>query len=118
MPYEREVVDPAQKTPIDEEMVKHMESNLSGDIIEQEVIISEVDEDGWETLELPDDSKMNDIDEVEIAELQPLNDDDERAKLEAELARIDASWQHRSEPASPADAAMHELESKLSDLDL
>ena len=118
LPYEREVVDPAQKTPIDEEMVKHMESNLSGDIIEQEVIISEVDEDGWETLELPDDSKMNDIDEVEIAELQPLNDDDERAKLEAELARIDASWQHRSEPASPADAAMHELESKLSDLDL
>ena len=49
LPYEREVVDPAQKTPVDEEMVKHMESNITGEVVEEESTkIVEVDEDGWE----------------------------------------------------------------------
>ena len=118
LPYEREVVDPAQKTPVDEEMVKHMESNITGDVIEQEVTqVAEVDEDGWEVLELPEDDDSN-SEQVEIVELQPLSDDDERAELDAELARIDASWQHRSEPKTPADDALSSLESKLSDLDM
>ena len=53
-----------------------------------------------------------------MTELKPLSDDDERAKLEAELARIDASWDHRSEPSTPSDDALSDLESKLSDLDM
>ncbi|DAC28013.1 MAG TPA: hypothetical protein D7H99_03280 [Candidatus Poseidoniales archaeon] len=119
LPYEREVIDPAQKTPIDEEMVKHMESNISGEVIpEAEVTSVSVDEDGWETLELPEDSSGDDEDEVEFVELQPISDDDERAALEAELARIDASWEHRSEPAVVTNSALDNLESKLSDLDL
>ena len=77
-------------------MVKHMESNLSGEIsVEETPQPVHVDEDGWEELELPDDSSEGDEDEVEFAEIKPLGDDDERANLEAELARIDASWQHR-----------------------
>ena len=118
LPYEREVVDPAQKTPVDEEMVKHMESNITADVAEEAITnIVEVDEDGWEVLELPSD---DDVEEevIEMAELKPLSDDDERAKLEAELARIDASWDHRSEPSTPSDDALSDLESKLSDLDM
>ena len=118
LPYEREVVDPAQKTPVDEEMVKHMESNITADVVEEATSkIVEVDDDGWEVLELPSD---DDVEEevIEMAELKPLSDDDERAKLEAELARIDASWDHRSEPSTPSDDALSDLESKLSDLDM
>ena len=119
LPYEREVIDPAQKTPIDEEMVKHMESNISGEaILEEEVSRVTVDEDGWETLDLPDDSSTGDEEEVEFVELQPISDDDERATLDAELARIDASWKHRSEPSVVKSNALENLESKLSDLDL
>ena len=119
LPYEREVIDPAQKTPVDEEMVKHMESNISGDLVEQdEPQVVEVDEDGWEVLELPSDDDHEDEEEVEIAELKPISDDDERAELDAELARIDASWEHRSEPSKVSDDALVDLESKLSELDI
>jgi myosin heavy subunit len=119
LPYEREVIDPAQKTPIDEEMVKHMESNISGELMpEVDASTVSVDEDGWEALELPQDSSTDDEEEVEFVELQPISDDDERAALEAELARIDASWEHRSEPAVATNSALDNLESKLSDLDL
>ena len=118
LPYEREVVDPAQKTPVDEEMVKHMESNLTGELVEeQSTEIVEVDEDGWEVLELPADANTAE-EAVEMAELQPISDDDERAELEAELARLDASWNHRSEPSTATDNALDDLESRLSDLDM
>ena len=99
-------------------MVKHMESNITADVIDEATTkIVEVDEDGWEVLELPSD---DDVEEevVEMAELKPLSDDDERAELEAELARIDASWNHRSEPSASSDDALNDLESKLSDLDM
>jgi len=122
LPYEREVVDPAQKTPIDEEMVQHMESNLSGDaVISQSIELeAEADTDGWQTLEAP----VDDIPEVanqETAVQQEVShsDDDERAELEAELAKIDASWNHRSEPGEvEVDSALRDLESRLSDLDM
>ena len=119
LPYEREVIDPAQKTPVDEEMVKHMESNLSGDVTEQELAtIIEVDDDGWEVLEHPTDDEHEEEDVVEITDVRQISDDDERAELEAELARIDASWKHRAEPKDIADEALDDLESKLSDLDM
>ena len=118
LPYEREVVDPAQKTPVDVEMVKHMESNLTGELVaEQSTEVVEVDEDGWEVLELPADDNTAE-EAVEMAELQPISDDDERAELEAELARLDASWNHRSEPSTATDNALNDLESRLSDLDM
>ena len=95
-----------------------MESNLSGDIANQEIIeTAEVNEDGWETLELPGDDETDDM-VIEASNFQPISDDDERAELDAELARIDASWQHRSEPETASDSALKDLESKLSDLDI
>ena len=122
LPYEREVVDPAQKTPIDEEMVQHMESNLSGDAVisqsmEKEV---EVEIDGWQTLEAPVDDIPEIIsEEIVVQQEVTQNDDDERAELEAELAKIDASWNHRNEPSDvEVDSALRDLESKLSDLDM
>ena len=44
---------------------------------------------------------------------------DERAHLEAELARLDASWNHRQEPAveQAVDPALAALEARLSGLD-
>jgi predicted regulator of Ras-like GTPase activity (Roadblock/LC7/MglB family) len=122
LPYEREVVDPAQKTPIDEEMVQHMESNLSGDAVisqsmEKEV---EIEIDGWQTLEAPVDDIPEIISEEMVVQQEVTqNDDDERAELEAELAKIDASWNHRNEPSDvEVDSALRDLESKLSDLDM
>jgi hypothetical protein len=49
-----------------------------------------------------------------------LDGSDERAALEAELAQLDASWEHRKEPApAPAqDPALAALEARLSDLNL
>ncbi|MBL6890845.1 MAG: hypothetical protein ISR22_02220 [Candidatus Poseidoniaceae archaeon] len=122
LPYEREVVDPAQKTPIDDEMVQHMESNLSGDAMISESMDEELefDQDGWQTLEAP----IDNIPEIEhhepvIQQESIQSDDDERADLEAELAKIDASWNHRNEPGDvEVDSALRDLESKLSDLDM
>ena len=122
LPYERETMDPAQKTPIDEEMVQHMESNLSGDAIITESVEKQpiLDDDGWETLEAPvDDLPGEDFSASYSEPSVTISDDDERAKLEAELAKIDASWQHRSEPLErEVDSALKDLESKLSDLDM
>ena len=122
LPYEREVVDPAQKTPIDDEMVQHMESNLSGDAMISESIEEalDVDQDGWQTLEAPIDNIPEiDYEESTIQQEAIQSDDDERADLEAELAKIDASWNHRNEPGDvEVDSALRDLESKLSDLDM
>ena len=122
LPYEREVVDPAQKTPIDDEMVQHMESNLSGDAMISESIEEalDVDQDGWQTLEAPIDNIPEiDYEEPVIQQEAIQSDDDERADLEAELAKIDASWNHRNEPGDvEVDSALRDLESKLSDLDM
>lgn len=122
LPYERETMDPAQKTPIDEEMVQHMESNLSGDAVITESVEKQpiLDDDGWETLEAPVDDLPGEDFSASFSEPSvTINDDDERAQLEAELAKIDASWQHRSEPLErEVDSALKDLESKLSDLDM
>ena len=40
-------------------MVKHMESNITGEVIEEESTkVVEIDEDGWEVLELPSDDDV------------------------------------------------------------
>jgi hypothetical protein len=121
LPYERETIDPAQKTPIDEVMVQHMESNLTGDtVISQSIEVeAEIGEDGWETLDAPIDEQPTQNDEPATPiEETSLSDDDERAELESELAKIDASWNHRNEPSEVVDSALRDLESKLSDLDM
>ena len=54
-----------------------------------------------------------------LAESESMNEDDERAMLEEELARLDAAWDHRNEPKDLAmDPALSALEAKLSGLDM
>ena len=111
-----------KRQPIDDEMVQHMESNLSGDAMISESIeeVLEVDQDGWQTLEAPIDNIPEiDYEEPVVQQEAIQSDDDERADLEAELAKIDASWNHRNEPGDvEVDSALRDLESKLSDLDM
>ena len=49
-----------------------------------------------------------------------IDESDERAALEAELAQLDASWKHRKEPAptTAPDPALAALEARLSDLNM
>jgi hypothetical protein len=99
-----------------------MESNLSGDTVIEDSVDKQpiLDEEGWEELQAPvDDLLADDYTVSEVEPSQTISDNDERAELEAELAKIDASWQHRSEPLErKVDSALKDLESKLSDLDM
>ena len=128
LPYERNTIPDAQRTPVEEEMLLDMESTLAGtipvslDVVEKEVVI---DDAGWESMPGP----IDEVDETETSPSSetvvsqpsdtPLNQSDERAELEAELARLDASWNHRQEPAAEqaVDPALAALEARLSGLD-
>ncbi len=128
LPYERNTIPDAQRTPVEEEMLLDMESSLAGtipvslDVVEKEVV---TDDAGWESMPVP----IDEVDEIETSARSepvvsqpsdiPLNQSDERAELEAELARLDASWNHRQEPAAEqaVDPALAALEARLSGLD-
>ena len=129
LPYERNSVTDAQRTPVEEEMLIDMESSLAGpvpvslDVVKEEATI---DDAGWESMPVPvDESATN----TTLTSPEPLSSNvaapsvdqsDERAHLEAELARLDASWNHRQEPAveHAVDPALAALEARLSGLDL
>lgn len=135
LPYERDSLPSSQRIEVNEEMISHMEPTLAGEIplsldkvvtaeIESEAIAAEED-DGWQQMPAPDDSTSASatfIDAPEapiLAATGTINQDDERAMLEAELARLDAAWQHRNEPTELAiDPALSALEAKLSGLEL
>ncbi len=128
LPFERENLPTEQRLPVSEEMKEDLEpSLLHAEIVtslEQEAT-SEVDEEGWS--ELPPPQEEEDT-TVETSTPTPQNIafeaslEDERAVLEAELARLDAERHHRATAtpvpaAAPADSALADLESKLSNLD-
>jgi hypothetical protein len=128
LPYERNSVPDAQRTPVEEEMLLDMESSLAGTVpVSLDVVMEEatIDDAGWESLPSP-------VDETELNEtttsssvvtsnvMTPsIDQSDERAVLEAELARLDASWNHRQEPTveQATDPALAALEARLSGLD-
>ena len=128
LPYERNSVPDAQRTPVEQEMLIDMESSLAGpvpvslDAVKEEVTI---DEAGWENMPVPvDESVQNEVatfsSEVSTPLATPSTDQsDERSQLEAELARLDASWNHRKEPAAEqaVDPALAALEARLSGLE-
>ena len=129
LPYERNTVPAAQRTPVEEEMLSDMESSLAGNVpvsLDAESSEVVVDEAGWETLPVPVEDEEED--EVNVIGRETLpnpvdstsSQSDERAELEAELARLDASWDHRKEPAveQATDPALAALEARLSGLDL
>tara|TARA_B110000459_G_scaffold101640_1_gene112990 strand:+ start:1 stop:1782 length:1782 start_codon:yes stop_codon:yes gene_type:complete len=128
LPYERNSVPDAQRTPVEEEMLLDMESSLAGPVpVSLDTVKEEptIDDAGWESMPVPVDEAM--LNET-MTSSEPLSSkvvvssvdqSDERAQLEAELARLDASWNHRQEPAvdSAVDPALAALEARLSGLD-
>ena len=127
LPYERNTVPAAQRTPVEEEMLADMESTLAGTIpVSLDVVSNEVttDEAGWENLPTPiDQTEVNVSASPKEVVTTPIegstHQSDERAELEAELARLDASWNHRQEPVAEqaVDPALAALEARLSGLD-
>ena len=128
LPYERDSVPASQRTPVEENMIATMESTLAGEVpvsLDAAVEVAVADEQGWEEMPIPVDAGTNSVDETppESPSIEPTSDldgSDERAALEAELAQLDASWEHRKEPAPEAapDPALAALEARLSGLDL
>ena len=126
LPFERESIPTEQRIPVSEEMMEDLESTLLNAEVVSEVAASNetpVDEEGWADLPPPSDEEGPTPTVVAPATAAHHDDlDEERARLEAELARLDADRMHReaSSPATtavPADAALADLESKLSNLD-
>jgi hypothetical protein len=132
LPYERNTMPAAQRLNVNEEMISHMEPSLAGEVpVSLDKVVSEETssqdaEDGWEQMPTPSDSTESTaatyIAAPEASALPQLgitNEDDERALLDEELARLDAAWDHRNEPKDIAmDPALSALEAKLSGLDI
>ena len=130
LPYERASVPAAQRTPVEEEMIVTMESSLAGEVpvsLDAEPAHSESSEGGWEAMPVPVDNAPEPIAPSQPVEQRAapvassdVEGSDERAALEAELAQLDASWEHRKEPVVEvkADPALAALEARLSGLDL
>jgi len=124
LPFERESIPAEHRIPVNEAMLNDLEPHLvhAEDVSVAEVTNDAVDDEGWSPLPPPTDDEAV-MEEVATApSLTPSVElDDERAQLEAELARIDAERSHRTahDPvATPAkDTALADLESRLSDLD-
>jgi hypothetical protein len=123
LPFERESIPSGQRLPVDEDMLVDLEPALlhEEDIDMGQAESSATDNDGWSDLPAPSDS----LPATTISQATPqqakVDLDDERAQLEAELARIDAEWGHRdttpTATSSPPDAALADLESRLSNID-
>ena len=115
LPYERDNFSTAQREPVDEAVVEAMNSEL----IDQEIAVvteeSDIGEE-WKEMTTPV--------EEEVAEPRPAsrhNYEDMRSSLEEELARLDARWEQRVEPADVImgdDSSLSELEDSLDGIDL
>ncbi len=128
LPYERDSIPANQRTPVEEEMIVTMESSLAGEVpvsLDAQPEPSAPDQQGWEEMPIPVDDASAPA--AKTAPSSPaverqdgIDESDERAALEAELAQLDASWKHRKEPAPTAapDPALAALEARLSDLDM
>ncbi len=137
LPYERDSLPASQRIEVNQEMITQMEPTLAGEIpvsldkaVNDEIDAEdslEIDEDGWQQMPPPGELTEENTSATYIAspeapplaESGSLNEDDERAMLEEELARLDAAWDHRNEPKDLAmDPALSALEAKLSGLDM
>jgi hypothetical protein len=136
LPYERDSLPASQRIDVNQEMIAQMEPTLAGEIpISLDKAVNdeldsedslESDEEGWQQMPTPGDiTESTSATYIAPPEAPPLtesgslNEDDERAMLEEELARLDAAWDHRNEPKDLAmDPALSALEAKLSGLDM
>jgi len=124
LPFERESIPAEHRIPVNEAMLNDLEPHLvhAEDVSVVEATNDAVDDEGWSPLPPPadDEAVMEEV-ATTPSSTPSAGLDDERAQLEAELARLDAERSHRTahDPvATPAkDTALADLESRLSDLD-
>ena len=125
LPFERESIPAEQRIPVNEAMLNDLEPHLvqAEEVSVVKTATESVDDEGWSPLPPPTDGEDGAQSEASTA-FSPASSsdlDDERAQLEAELARLDAERTHRTahDPvATPSkDTALADLESRLSDLD-
>ena len=133
LPFERESIPAEQRLPVNEAMLSELEPHL----LQAEMVSGAdasssdtVDDEGWSPLPPPSDEASEDTISKETGSMpESLSSaesmdslDDERAKLEAELARLDAERSHRiahppTRAPTGADSALADLESRLSDIE-
>jgi len=127
LPFERESIPAEQRIPVNEAMLDGMEPHLvqaeAVDIVAPESNET-VDDEGWSPLPPPTDESPSVNEVVSVSESSTPMDslEDERAQLEAELARLDAERSHRiahtpAPTSNGADTALADLESRLSDIE-
>ncbi len=125
LPFERESIPAQQRIPVNETMLGEMEPIL---ILTEETSVEapaaeQVDDEGWSPLSPPAEEEGTEETLVVRSDDRTTVDlEDERAQLEAELARLDAERSHRAShasaaPAPKADSALADLESRLSDVE-
>jgi hypothetical protein len=124
LPFERESIPSEQRIPVNEAMLEDLEPHLLNAEVVTVVPTSgdAVDDEGWAALPPPSDDDVDGGPVETATSVGPQHDlDDERAQLEAELARLDAERVHREvaapSTAVPADAALADLESRLSNIE-
>ena len=124
LPFERESIPAEQRIPVNEDMLTDLEPHLvhAEHVSVMETASEPVDEEGWSPLPPPTDEAAENVEESRAAETTAsMGLDDERAQLEAELARLDAERSHRIShdptPTTPKDTALADLESRLSELE-
>ena len=124
LPFERESIPADHRIPVSEDMMQDLEPVLLHDEStdgSQPESKASVDEDGWAELPAPQDNPLESASTHKPSNQTNVDLDDERAQLEAELARIDAEWDHRdttpTATSSPPDAALADLESRLSNIE-
>ena len=125
LPFERESIPDAQRLPVSEGMLEDLEPHLLvAETVESITPETQpiADEAGWSVLPPPTEEETTPSATATQRQI-PSNTslEDERATLEAELARIDAAWGHRATTTTPLttakDVALSDLESRLSELE-
>ena len=117
LPFERTSIPVGQRTPVMEDMMEHIQPTL---VVEESVsldaepVVELVD--AWEAMPGPDDSEIE-VEVVEEIRQVPIKED--RADLEAELARLDAERNMRTPQAEEPknDPRLDALHDQLSELD-
>ncbi|MEL0330833.1 MAG: hypothetical protein VW982_01310 [Candidatus Poseidoniales archaeon] len=124
LPFERESIPAEQRIPVNEDMLTDLEPHLvhAEHVSVMETTSEPVDEEGWSPLPPPTDEAAENVEESRASvPAASMGLDDERAQLEAELARLDAERSHRIShdptPTTPKDTALADLESRLSELE-
>ena len=121
LPFERQNQSTSVRAKVDDEMLAHIRPTLTTSEIEPaDESISQEEEDGWERLESPNEEKEETFSTIQsttgIIDYES-SYSDERAALEAELAKLDAKTEVRQE-SNTEDDAMSALEARLDNLDL